>query len=249
MMHNFTVEYSELGLALSSLSSRKFYELSRLVYQYARASAVDPDAPFPTTDDPKIEGFLYAVCTRIQACTIKHEGRSQTNQRNANARWSKTKDDHGAVKSKEIKQDAPKVKAPITLKQFMGLVEDADHERVKKLYHELETANWVYHGHQLSGDDGCMDCVKRCYADNIGGRCGWKALIYYNAVTKSERALEIFNALCDLGAERRWDFCDVCLTMTDVRMRRGLIVYKSDDDTENEYDTVENFIEALRKGL
>lgn len=241
MMHNFPVEYSELWLASSSLNTRQSKLLIDLLARYTQASSVNPDATFPETEDTKVGAVLYPICMRIQACTVKHAKRSKTNKDNADARWSKAKGKGEGM----AEGAAPKAKAPITLKKFIGLAGDmADPERVKKLYHELEAADWIYHGYRLRDDDQCVRCLG-CYEDEHC-RCGLAAIVYYNAVTRNGKALEIFNALCNAGAELDWELCDVSDTMQKTSMRNGRIVFK-ENGSENEYETVENFIDALRK--
>lgn len=243
MMHNFPLEYSELWLASSSLNTRQSKLLIDLLARYTQASSVNPDATFPETDDVKVGAVLYPICMRIQACTVKHAKRSKTNKDNADARWSKAKGKGEGMA--EGAAPAPKAKAPITLKKFMGLAGETDEPaRVKKLYHELEAADWVYHGYRLRDDNQCKHCLE-CYEEKLT-RCGLVALIYYNGITRNEKALEIFNAMCDVGAELGWDFCDVTVMMQNVRMRDGWIVYK-ENGVETECETVENFIDALRK--
>lgn len=240
MMHKFPFEYTELWFASSSLNTRQSKLFIDLLARYTQASAVNPDAQFPETDDVKVGAVLYPICMRIQACTVKHAKRSKTNKDNADARWSKAKGKAEGM----AEGTAPKAKAPITLKKFIELAGDAaEPARVKKLYHDLEALDWCYHGYQLR--DLCKRCLK-CYADDGGVRCGIKALIYYNAGTRNGKALEIFNALCDMGAELEWEFCDVTETMNNVRTRDGRIVYK-EKGIETECETIENFIDFLRK--
>lgn len=265
MMHYFNLEYHELGLALSTLGTRDFKQLFQTVHRYCIASANDPDAPIPTSDNEKINGFLFGICTRIQATSVSHKLRSKVNRDNANKRWSKDGDhgggggdddhhrgdhrggrvggDHGGGDSGPEKS---KAKAPITLKQFMKMVgKVTEPERVEKLYHGLEAADWIYHGYQLSEEqfDRCSGCHSEYDGDGYL-QCGIPELIRSNAVYNA-RALELFNAICDLGRELEWDFCDAT-DRSDVRLSRTGIVFE-DNGTKTEYDSIEDFIDALRE--
>lgn len=263
MMHYVKLEYHELGLALSTLGTRDFKQLFQTVHRYCIASAYDPDAPIPTSDNEKINGFLFGICTRIQSTSVSHKLRSKVNRDNANKRWSKDGDHGGGGDDDHHRGDhrggrgggdhgggdggpeKSKAKAPITLQKFMGLAGDtADPERVKKLYHELDVADWIYCGYRLRDDNQCERCLG-CYEDEHC-RCGLAAIVYYNAITRNGKASEIFNALCDVGHELEWDFCDVTEMMQNVRMRDGRIVYR-ENGIETECETVEKFIDALRK--
>ena len=242
MMHYFNLEYHELGLALSTLGTRDFKQLFQTVHRYCIASANDPDAPIPTSDNEKINGFLFGMCTRIQAGAVAHERKSKVNRDNANKRWSKG-GDHGGGDGGPEKS---KVKAPITLKQFMKMAgRVAKPEGVEKLYHDLEAADWIYHGYQLSEEQ--FDRCSRCHSEYDGDgylQCGIPELIRSNVVYNA-RALELFNAILDLGLKLEWDFCDATDT-SDVRLSRTGIVFE-DNGTKTEYDSIEDFIDALRE--
>lgn len=274
-MHYFDkTEYNNIDLMLSALRPGKYYKLWTMIMQYAHATETGDDVAIPVTGDTAIDGFLRVMCADVRENTESYFRRVETNEKNGKKRWDKEKgkgeqlaEDAVAVpapapkakgKAKEQPDgavalpDKPKAKAaaPITIERCLKLAgKTAVPERVEKLYHELEAADWIYHGYRLR--DLCERCMK---CDEMRHTCGFGGVLYFNTITTNARALEVFNAYCDLGHELKWAFCDTCRRFRDdVKLRRddNVILFQTDFDrvTSNyqEFERVEEFVAVLRK--
>ena len=262
MMHNFPLEYSELWLASSSLNTRQSKLLIDLLARYTQASAVNPDATFPETDDVKVGAVLYPICMRIQACTVKHAKRSKTNKDNADARWSKAKGKGEGMaegtppapkakgKSKAAnKAEAVKAKqdAPMTFEAFKEFCGNGINiNDVRGLYDKLQNMGWVYHGHLLG------EYWTKCNACYDKGRgkwcCGMYAIVVFNTTRGHKEPLRaaVFNAVCDAMAENGRGLCEVGKVMADTRTFENTeeISYNG-----KRFNSVQNFAEFLNNSL
>jgi hypothetical protein len=268
MMHNFPLEYSELWLASSSLNTRQSKLLIDLLARYTQASAVNPDATLPETDDLKVGAVLYPICMRIQACTVAHAKRSKTNKKNADTRWSKAKGKgegmaegaapapkaKGKGKAKEQPEaavavpDKPKAEAaaPLTLDEFVDFCGNMNINDVRGLYDKLQKTGWIYHGHQLS--EYWTKC-NACYAKGQGKWCcGMFAVVVFNTLRGYKEPLRAaaFNAACDVMAAAGRGLCDVGKVMSDTHTSEADGEIRHGGKT---FNSVQNFAEFLNNSL
>lgn len=316
MMHYFNLEYHELGLALSMLGTRDFKQLFQTVHRYCIASANDPDAPIPTSDNEKINGFLFGMCTRIQAGAVAHERKSKVNRDNAKKRWSKSSDhggdgddddrdddhqrgdhrggrgngdhgggdggqdddkggdrdndhrgDYGDVDAHgDVKQETTTShNSPISRDEFLKMVGDVAKfrnkecneqvmEAAEQLYHQLDDAEWVYHGNKLYMQ--IRKCLDHYHGRNGLSRCGVRGIIYYSLFTSTDMQ-RIFHAYLDSIPEYEWmDFCYIFQCMAKVEIQDdGKVVYHEILNTQNGYielgqkecNSVDDYINSIVK--